>query len=328
MIGRVDSVILRNAALLLSSRCSGGALAVRAAASAASAPAVNPMAEPSHVGWLGRRASMVAVMLAVRVIDGALCQQQHKASARQNRLSSLIAKPVNALSAAESKEMAGLRRLDTYDEASFSPEHTTFKESHNAIFIDLAVNGGCLKRASPLFYLDGPGGSTTSALLAAGFQREQLFTANWIQSTARALCSAPHHLHSANVAALPAAEALRTTFAGVPFAAVYLDGCGGMTEPITDALAAVFDGQLSRPRPPQIVIGFTLTQAEPTGRSLFDREMDIHRALMAHCRRAGYRLVHALDEPDRYGIDALTVKHHGTTMTSWLLLTTRDTGAC
>ena len=51
-----------------------------------------------------------------------------------------------------------------------------------------------------------------------------------------------------------------------------------------------------------------------------DREVDVHRTLMAHARRAGYRMLHVADEPERFGADPQTSKRHEGTLTSWLLL--------
>ena len=74
-----------------------------------------------------------------------------------------------------------------------------------------------------------------------------------------------------------------------------------------------------RPLPQRIAFGFTLTTAERTGRSLADREVDVHRALAAACRGRGYRMFHVADEPERYGADAAVSKREGNTLTSWHL---------
>ena len=61
------------------------------------------------------------------------------------------------------------------------------------------------------------------------------------------------------------------------------------------------------------------TLPEPTGRSLPDREVDVHRALCRACDRAGYTMEHVSDAPEAYGADAATPKHDGTTLTSWVV---------
>ena len=100
--------------------------------------------------------------------------------------------------------------------------------------------------------------------------------------------------------------------------ALYLDGCGGMTAPIIGCVDALFNKR--RLLPDRICFGYTLTEAEPTGRSLADREVDVNRAVMAACRSHSYQLLHVSDDPERFGVDPNTLKREGGTMTSWLVL--------
>lgn len=239
-------------------------------------------------------------------------QAMHKMAARANRLAVLLQRPVETLTVAEAKELAGLQNTETYDEEVFTAEHAAFKAAHNAMFVDLsryaAGDGAC-------FYLDGPQGGTTAALLGAGFERRKLFTANWHPETAVAL---REHLPAENVAAGRAEHALRAgLFATQPFAGLYIDGCGGSPEPIVGCIDALFDAERAVINPRRIAFGFTLTVAERTGRSLADREVDVQRALAAACRKNSYTMTHVADEPGRYGADAATGKREGGTLTSW-----------
>ena len=225
---------------------------------------------------------------------GAALQRAHKVAARANRLDVLLRRE-HALTTAETKELAGLTHADTYDESTFSAAHAAFKDAHNRAFVDLAMY--CGGADTNLFYLDGPGGKTTQTLIANGFDRTQLFTANWHASTCAALHSPPHSLPAENIAKLLAEDALRTHFCDVPFSALYLDGCGGATRPIISAIRSLFaiadtepattptatigspTPTAATPPPPprhlpaRMAVGFTLTEAEPTGRSIMDREV-------------------------------------------------------
>jgi len=206
----------------------------------------------------------VSLVSGAHLPNGAARQLGHKAAARANRLDTLLRKPADVLSSGERKEAEGLRARETYDEASFSPGHAAFKAAHNAMFIALAAY--CGEETPRVFYLDGPGGCTTEAIVAAGYDRSHCFTANWHPSTCAALEAPPHSLE--NVANCRAEVALRTCFASTPFSALYLDGCGGSTTPLVECVEALLGREMERQLPPRIAVGFTLTEAEPTGRSL------------------------------------------------------------
>ena len=217
----------------------------------------------------------------------------------------------------DEKELRGLARVDTYDEDSFSQGHSEFKMAHNAAFGSLAAHCNGLASTAAVFYLDGPRGRTTQSLLALGFDRRLLFTANWHKDTCAALKASPHRV--TNVIHARAEDALGSAdmFAQCRFDAVYLDGCGGATKPIAESMKALFADHRRDINPERMAIGFTLTEAEPTGRSLANREMDLHRSLAALCRSRGYRMEHVSDAPTLYGVDEGILKKDGGTLTSW-----------
>lgn len=62
-----------------------------------------------------------------------------------------------------------------------------------------------------------------------------------------------------------------------------------------------------------------LLVAQPSGRSLADREVDVIRALRVASGRQGYSLSHVSDEPQKYGVDPSISKREGTTSTTWIL---------
>lgn len=225
------------------------------------------------------------------------------------------------------KEYAGLRSLgDPYDPGLFTSEHARFKASHNEAFASLARNlrpddvdeDGSASASSScnVFYLDGPDGGTTSHLLDAGFHRENLYVANEWEDSASALRSDPFHLSARNCVLGRAQDVLRYNWDGVEFAAYYLDGCGGQTEPIVEMVDAVFS---RRSLPKAFGIGFTLTQAEPGGRELIDRVQDVARSIMTKSKAGGYDMRHVGDDPGRYGVDPSLSRKHDNTCTSWLV---------
>ena len=270
-------------------------------------------------------------MFAIILLACGSRQTMHKMAARANRLALLLQRPEHMLTVPESKELAGLRETETYDEEAFTPEHSAFKRLHNQMLVDLASyaaaaagsgsSADCGSSNCTFFYLDGPGGGTTRHLIDAGFDKSNLFTANWHPQTTVAL---RQYLPEENVLAARAEQALLSNplFATQPFTALYIDGCGGAAEPVVGCINALFHEH--RPLPPRVAFGFTLTTAERTGRSLADREVDVHRALAAACRRQGYRMLHVADEPELFGANAAVSKREGNTLTSWHMCETRD----
>jgi hypothetical protein len=248
--------------------------------------------------------------------------QQIKTVSAANRLSALLDSETKSLTDSEQKELNGLLRRDTYAEESFSPEHSQFKEDHNAIFANLAEYCGGAEACC--FYLDGPAGQTTASLLQAGFPRSQLYTANWHSTTCEALQEAPQSLPHDHVVCCRAAEALRSgtgAFGSVCFHGLYIDGCSGLTRPLVDCIEALFCASRASLLPPRFAVGCTLTEAEPSGTPVADREVVVHRALAAACRRVGYRMCHVADEPWLYNADPRTPKKQGTTLTFWMVCT-------
>ena len=220
------------------------------------------------------------------------------------------------------KEYAGLIRLgDPYDPNLFTAEHAHFKTAHNEAFASLAQNlcdddddneeDGC-----NVFYLDGPDGGTTSHLLENGFARDNLHVANEWEESVLALQSEPFHMSAENCVLGRAQDVLRNNFDEVKFAAYYLDGCGGQTEPIVEMIDAIFS---RKNLPNQFGVGFTLTQAEPGGRELVDRVQDVTRHVFAKARSSGYDMRHVGDDPERYGMDIGLSRKHDSTCTSWVV---------
>lgn len=253
--------------------------------------------------------------------------------ARANRIFALLGEPGAPLQDNDAKALNGLLRgEDPYDASHFTAAHRAFKDSHNKIFAAMAKYC-CSSAEANLFYLDGADGGTTRSLRAAGFGLGQLYSANLFDATVEALRSNPA-TRLKHVVPGRAEEALAVDFAHVPFAALYIDGCGGTTAPIIAAIDAAMDAAGHRRRreqasasadltpPSKMAVGFTLTLAEPTGRALSDREQDVVRGVVAAARRAGYTgpVRHVGDEPERYGVDPGTCKREQGTLTTWLVV--------
>jgi hypothetical protein len=259
-----------------------------------------------------------------------------QSESRINQIAGLLsASDCRSMDSREVKKLNSmLRSGDPYDASHFSPEHAIFKEQHNDIFAILA--GYCSSNTDPcVFYLDGADGGTTRFLRHAGFKTQQLYSANLFGDTVEALRNDPtislRHITSGR-----AEEALAGCFAHVQFAAIYLDGCGGVTRPIIAAVNAALEASFKQRLKkevgspleivplPQLAIGFTLTNAEPTGRALSDREQDVVRAVVAAAKRAGYEgpaaVRHVGDDPERYGINPMTCKREQGTLTTWLII--------
>jgi hypothetical protein len=246
---------------------------------------------------------------------GVIRQRRFRAEARQRRADELAAKP--SCSTAEQAELLGLLSAgDTYTAEDHSAAHASFKAAQSVAFAKLAT---CVGGRDPsVFYLEGRDGGTTTALRAAGFGTEQLFVANLHVETCAALRAAPHNL--THVTLGRAEEVLlEPPLVLTPFAAAYFDGCSGLTAPLKGMINALFDPERRQTNPHALVVGFTLTRAEPSGTSLGDRELEVTRALAASCRASGYGPpVHVLDEPERWGIE-LGGKEHENTLTVWFV---------
>lgn len=261
-------------------------------------------------------------LLAKAASGGHANQLLHKNAARHRRLEELrrTVEDDEVDAPRLEKEYAGLIRLgDPYDPHLFSDEHAQFKTSHNEAFASLAQNlcdddedDGC-----NVFYLDGPDGGTTSHLLEAGFHLDNLYVANEWEESVLALQSEPFHLSAENCVLGRAQDVLLgDNWNEVEFAAYYLDGCGGQTEPIIEMVDAIF---CRNSLPNQFGVGFTLTQAEPGGRELLDRVQDVTRHIFAKARSSGYDMRHVGDDPERYGVDIDLSRKHDHTCTSWVV---------
>eukprot|EP00457_Paulinella_chromatophora_P006664 gb/GEZN01006683.1/.p1 GENE.gb/GEZN01006683.1/~~gb/GEZN01006683.1/.p1 ORF type:complete len:404 (+),score=44.13 gb/GEZN01006683.1/:311-1522(+) len=262
-----------------------------------------------------------------------------------NRLSALEEK--NRLAGVSEAEMSELRGLEArgllmeeqYTPLDFTPEHRAFKAMHNAALVALAKYCQSVSSAPiNIFYLDGPDGGTTSALIKAGFAPAQCFTANRHDTTTRKLLLTG--LPKENVVHATATEALsampRGAFGNISFSALYLDGCGGYAPLLIEILQAAF----FFPSTPQrninlsgghtefgwrgkvgqrVAVGFSLVGGN---REFIEKEQQVFRALASIARRNHMRLFHVLDEPEQYGLDHRIRKVDGTTLTSWCLLET------
>ncbi len=238
-------------------------------------PQLPPHAFQRQPGWLSGRAT--AALLCQPELPGIKNQRRQRGEARHNLLSELLRDPeARCRSTETSPAIDGLmRRGDTYDAGDFSQSHLDFKAGHNAIFVALArwAHAGhacdCVPAeqrhslsAPNVFYLDGSNGGTTRALRASGFTTSQLHVANLFHDTVEALVNPPLDLDPSRVVLGRAEDALNDDLAAIPFAAVYLDGCGGAARPL-GAQAHTSS---------RLALGFTLTHAHPSGRSLADRE--------------------------------------------------------
>ena len=212
---------------------------------------------------------------------GAKNQRRQRGEARHNLLSELDAARGIASEGHRKSTIEGLMRSgDTYNAGDFSQLHLDFKASHNAVFIALAewahacdcvpVEQHQTLPAPNVFYLDGSDGGTTRALLASGFATSQLHVANIFENTVAALVFPPLSLDASRVVLGRAEDALSHELADTPFAAIYLDGCGGAAGPLREMVRAVFHAPSRKSS--RLALGFTLTQAHPSGRSLADRE--------------------------------------------------------
>ena len=260
---------------------------------------------------------------------GKLNQVRLKNEGRYRRMEHLRNQQ-DPLEHSETLELFSLhQRGDPYNSSLFDADHADFKAQHNAAFVALALvlggggGGGDSDTASlttttrrrPVFYLDGDDGATTNALLQAGFPSSDLYIANEWKESVQTLKEAhnytlPHCYHGR------AQQVLQDYLLQIPFCAVYLDGCGGATQPVNDMIQCVFQGPMAS----RMAIGFTLTNADPTGRELVDRIQDVTRATNTLARQYGYDMVHVGDDPDRFGVDPhLPRKHDGTT-TCWLVV--------
>ena len=139
--------------------------------------------------------------------------------------------------------------------------------------------------------------------------------------TCKALRAEPHRLAHVVHARLEAAL-LEPPLCTIPFNACYFDGCSGLTAPLVDMIRALFHPSRKYINPPLVALGFTLTRAEPGGKSLGNRELEVSRALASACAASGFTApVHVLDDPGKWDIPDSIVKEHDDTLTFWYVVT-------
>ena len=313
-----------------------GRCAVLAAAAQAFVLVPAPHSERAARGWAARQRAQHGEGHEGRMSGpGAQNQRRQRSEARHNKLSDMLREASGGGS--DAADLAALRGLmsrgDTYQSENFTPAHLEFKAAHNAICIALAgwVAAGDDGRKQNVFYLDGNDGGTTAALRSAGFDTMQLHVANMFEETVEALLLPPHSLDRDRIVHGRAEDALSGHFSTTGMGVYYLDGCSGMTAPLIEMLQALFanqaiadrrvggSGGVHSGRRRRLAIGVTLTEAEPTGRSLADREQDVVRALVSAGGEQGFTTARAQDHPEKYGIDGTALKKEGGTMTTWLV---------
>jgi hypothetical protein len=253
-----------------------------------------------------------------------------KNQGRHRRIEVLLQKSAtaNSLTPNESRELENLQMLgDPYDASIFPEAHTCFKQQHNQAFCDLlssTQSSSSSASLGPVIYLDGADGATTRVLLDAGIQADRLHVVNeWPDTVATLQKQYPEmHLYSGKLQDMDCAKNLA-------FVGAYLDGCGGSTQPILDMVAAVLQGQnstatgsiTSSSNSTQMVLGFTLTNAETTGRPVLDRIQDVTRYIRGAAQSVGFDMMyHVGDDPERFGVDPNLMRQHETTTTSWVVL--------
>mmetsp|Transcript_22027 Transcript_22027/g.63157 ORF Transcript_22027/g.63157 Transcript_22027/m.63157 type:complete len:298 (-) Transcript_22027:1630-2523(-) len=274
------------------------------------------------VSFIGRVSSSPPVLCAETspIAPGHANQLRQKNEARHRRLEelrrTLDSNEQDEMNVRIEKEYQGLVSLgDPYDPDLFTSDHAEFKMSHNEAFASLARNLGDDK-VYPVFYLDGPDGGTTSYLLAAGFDCTDLYMANEWKESVSTLRSDPFHMPAEHCLLGRAQDVLRDDFVDVEFVAYYLDGCGGQTEPVMEMVSSILSRKNLAKR---LAIGFTLTQAEPSGRELIDRVQDVTRYIMTSTKAIGYGMRHVGDDPESYGVNPELSRKHDGTCTSWVV---------
>lgn len=271
---------------------------------------------------------------------------------RENRIYVLEQKihDTGEISDAERAELNGLRQArsnfeEQYDPTSFSEEHVAFKRMHNDVLI--ALSRYCEKERNNskinMFFLDGPDGGTATALIErGGFEPSQCYVANRHESSCNLLrISGGGRLPDENVVHATAAEALTKidnsnteqmkdenldegAFSDIDFAAYYFDGCGGYVPHVIGMMSAALlkdDNTANSVDKRTTAVGFSLLGGI---RDVVEKELSICQALSIIARRRELRLVHALDDPTRFGIQPDVKKIGGSggggTFTTWLVL--------
>jgi len=257
---------------------------------------------------------------------------------------------------------------EQYDPLNFTKEHLDFKAMHNDAFIQLIRycererqklnkdDGIPTNALDPvnIFFLDGPDGGTASALIHRGkFSPNQCYVANRHESSCNSLkITGGGNLPDENVVHATASEALTISkhvtmeeidnggfdteisnsvtleengsFAHIDFAAYYFDGCGGFVPHIIGMLSAALIRQEVNSKQP-VAIGYSLLGGN---KNVVSKELAVSQALTVIAKHRGMKMVHALDDPLKYGISSDIQKVGGAggagTFTSWLILQPED----
>jgi hypothetical protein len=245
-----------------------------------------------------------------------------KAEARMNHIERLLTRK-QTIGSEDQKALNSLLVQDTYNPEHFSKSHQQFKLTHNNVFVALSHYCCSERHHRPVFYLDGLDGFTTRTLRSAGWNDDELFCANLFEKTA-GLLKECHGVK--NVFVGRAEDVLKSDdVAHIPFAAYYLDSCGGSSSPILAMLHAIFcDARMNSTPPAPFAIGMTLTESDSIGvRSLADREQDLTRGLTALAAARGLRVEYVGDDPGRYGLDDSPMRREGITQTIWMYVSKR-----
>ena len=174
---------------------------------------------------------------------------------------------------------------DSYsDDHHNNVDHVNWKQSMNDTFVDL------LKRYAPtggnVIYMDGPSGLTTHTLRRAGVGWTT-HVANDCESNAGQLSQLVDRYEMDDVR-----EAMRTTWADVPFVGAYLDTCAGKAETVEDMLQTlVTRTRYGSEHDAPIVLGYTITPRDPSGQNLYERVQRLQKFVNNLCKSQGYREV-------------------------------------
>jgi hypothetical protein len=143
-------------------------------------------------------------------------------------------------------------------------------------------------------------------------------------------CTSNIHGHSPNTvsATTTTTTTTKTTtttdntgaLAHIDFMAYYFDGCGGFVPHIVDMVTAA----LSRPTfdsTKPMALGYSLLGGN---KDVIGKELIVSQTVTKLARQRGMTVIHALDDPSRYGLSSNVKKVNGPggggTFTTWLLL--------
>jgi hypothetical protein len=248
---------------------------------------------------------------------------------------------------AERAELNGLLRSrenyeEQYDPQEFSEDHIEFKAIHNDVFARLVR--WCEKErekvteedpvTTNVFFLDGPDGGTASSLINNGdLAPAQCYVANRHESTCLSLRqSCGGLLPEENVVHATSSEALtkgapgakqQGALAHLEFTGFYFDGCAGYVPHIINMMSSallVLDDDHDQKQGHPIAVGYSLLGGT---KNVVEKELEVSRALTLIARSRGMNIVHALDDPSRFGLPPDVPKlggKFGNTFTTWLVL--------